>query len=69
MDKKKYIKTKYPNIYKNVENGTYAVDLSLGYNYKGKRIRTTRTGLKTEKEAKELIKNEEYQYKAKQKPL
>lgn len=69
MDKKKYIKTKYPNIYKNVENGTYAVDLSLGYNYKGKRIRTTRTGLKTEKEAKELIKNEEYQYKAKQRIL
>jgi len=66
MDKKKYKKTKYPNIYKHIENGTYAVDLSLGYDYSGKRIRTTRTGLKTEKEAKDLIKNSEKQAKIKQ---
>lgn len=57
MDKKKYEKTNYPNIYKNKENKTYAIDLSLGYdNITGKRIRTTRTGIKTEKEAKELLK-------------
>lgn len=57
MDKKKYEKTNYPNIYKNIENKTYAIDLSLGYdNITGKRIRTTRTGIKTEKEAKELLK-------------
>ena len=57
MDKKKYEKTNYPNIYKNKENKTYAIDISLGYdNITGKRIRTTRTGLKTEKEAKELLK-------------
>ena len=57
MDKKKYDKTKYPNIYKNKQNGTYAIDLSLGYNnITGKRVRTTRTGIKNEKEAKELLK-------------
>lgn len=57
MDKKKYEKTKYPNIFKNIDNGTYAIDLSLGYNnITGKRVRTTRTGIKTEKEAKELLK-------------
>lgn len=57
MDKKKYEKTNYPNIYKNKENKTYAIDLSLGYdNITGKRIRTTRTGIKTEKEAKDLLK-------------
>lgn len=57
MDKKKYEKTSYPNIYKNKQNGTYAIDLSLGYdNITGKRIRTTRTGIKTEKEAKNLLK-------------
>lgn len=57
MDKKKYEKTKYPNIFKNKKNGTYSIDLSLGYdNITGKRIRTTRTGIKTEKEAKELLK-------------
>lgn len=57
MDKKKYEKTNYPNIYKNIENKTYAIDLSLGYdNITGKRIRTTRTGIKTEKEAKDLLK-------------
>ncbi len=57
MDKKKCEKTNYPNIYKNKENKTYAIDLSLGYdNITGKRIRTTRTGIKTEKEAKELLK-------------
>lgn len=66
MDKKKYKKTKYTNIYKHIENGTYAVDLSLGYDYRGKRIRTTRTGLKTEKEAKDLIKNLEKQARIKQ---
>lgn len=65
MDKKKYDKTKYPNIYKHKENGTYAVDLSLGYDYRGKRIRTTRTGLKTEKEAKSIIRDLEYQQQAK----
>ena len=57
MDKKKYEKTSYPNIYRNKENKTYAIDISLGYdNITGKRIRTTRTGLKTEKEAKDLLK-------------
>ncbi len=57
MDKKKYEKTNYPNIYKNKENKTYAIDISLGYdNITGKRIRTTRTGIKTEKEAKNLLK-------------
>lgn len=57
MDKRKYEKTKYPNIFKNIDNGTYAIDLSLGYNnITGKRVRTTRTGIKTEKEAKELLK-------------
>lgn len=57
MDKKKYEKTKYPNIYKNKENKTYAIDLSLGYdNITGKRVRTTRTGIESEKAAKELLK-------------
>lgn len=67
MDKKKYKKTKYPNIYKNIENGSYAIDLSLGYNsITGKRVRTTRTGINTEREAKELLKNLEKQKKIKQ---
>lgn len=57
MDKKKYDKTNYPNIYRNKENKTYAIDISLGYdNITGKRVRTTRTGIKTEKEAKNLLK-------------
>ncbi len=57
MDKKKYIKTNYPNIYKSKHNGTYAIDLSLGYdNITGKRVRTTRTGIESEKAAKELLK-------------
>lgn len=57
MDKKKYVKTNYPNIYKSKHNGTYAIDLSLGYdNITGKRVRTTRTGIESEKAAKELLK-------------
>lgn len=32
MNLKIYEKTKYNNIYKHRKNGTYAVDLSLGYN-------------------------------------
>lgn len=59
MNLKIYEKTKYNNIYKHCRNGTYAVDLSLGYNEYGKRIRTTRTGLKTEKEARSVLASEE----------
>lgn len=55
MRKDKYIKTKYPNIYKNKDDGTYAIDISLGYDNKGKRIRTTRTGILTEKEARNIL--------------
>lgn len=51
-------KTKYPNIWKYKENGTYAIDVSLGYDIYGKRIRTTKTGIKTEKEAKKLLADE-----------
>ena len=56
MNLKIYEKTKYNNIYKHRKNGTYAVDLSLGYNQFGKRIRTTKTGFSTEKEAKLFLK-------------
>ena len=55
MRKDKFTKTKYPNIYKNKEDGTYAIDVSLGYDSKGKRIRTTRTGILTEKEARNIL--------------
>lgn len=59
MNLKIYEKTKYNNIYKHKENGTYAVDLSLGYDLSGKRIRTTKTGILSEKEAKKILSNEE----------
>lgn len=52
-----YEKTQYPNIWKNKENGTYAIDISLGYDSRGKRIRTTKTGIKREKEAREILQN------------
>lgn len=55
MKKDKFEKTKYPNIWKSKENGTYAIDVSLGYDNRGKRIRTTRTGIKSEKEAKRIL--------------
>lgn len=59
MNLKIYEKTKYNNIYKHRLNGTYAVDLSLGYDSLGKRIRTTKTGILSEKEAKKILSNEE----------
>ena len=59
MNLKIYEKTKYNNIYKHKENGTYAVDLSLGYDASGKRIRTTKTGILSEKEAKKVLSDEE----------
>lgn len=59
MNLKIYEKTKYNNIYKHIKNGTYAIDLSLGYDEYGRRIRTTRTGIKTEKEARIILNNEE----------
>lgn len=58
MNLKIYEKTKYNNIYKHRKNGTYAVDLSLGYDNTGKRVRTTRTGILSEKEAKNIRDNE-----------
>lgn len=57
MKKDKYEKTQYPNIWKNKLDGTYAIDISLGCDSKGKRIRTTRTGIKREKEAREILSN------------
>lgn len=58
MDKKIYEKTDYPNIYKNKKNGTFAIDLNLGYdNITGKRIRTTKTGIVTKKKARNLLKD------------
>lgn len=57
MKKELYEKTKYPNIWKNKENGTYAIDISLGYDSRGKRIRTTKTGIKKEKEARDILQN------------
>lgn len=59
MNLKIYEKTKYNNIYKHRLNGTYAVDLSLGYDSTGKRIRTTTTGILTEKEAKKILSDEQ----------
>lgn len=59
MNLKIYTKTKYNNIYKHISNGTYAIDLSLGYDEYGKRIRTTKTGIKTEKEARDILNSEE----------
>ena len=55
MKKTEFDKTKYPNIWKHKKNGTYAIDISLGYDSRGKRIRTTRTGIKSEKEAKRIL--------------
>ena len=58
MDRKTHIKTKYPNIYKNIKNGNYDNDISLGYDANtGKRIRTTKTGIKTLKEAQKILNN------------
>ena len=65
MNLKIYEKTKYNNIYKHRLNGTYAVDLSLGYDSLGKRIRTTKTGIISEKEAKKILQNEELKRKCK----
>lgn len=65
MNLKIYEKTKYNNIYKHRKNGTYAVDLSLGYNSSGKRIRTTRTGFLTEKEAKLFLASQDTKNKLK----
>lgn len=62
MNLKKFEKTQYPNIYKNRENGTYAVDISLGRDFvSGKRLRTTRTGILTEREAKKILNDIELQ--------
>lgn len=55
MKKDVYEKTKYTNIYKNKNDGTYAVDLSLGYSPSGKRIRTTKTGILTERQARNIL--------------
>lgn len=57
MKKELYDKTQYPNIFKNKENGTYAIDISLGYDSRGRRIRTTKTGIKREKEARDILQN------------
>lgn len=57
MKKDLYEKTQYPNIWKNKQNGTYAIDISLGYDSRGNRIRTTKTGIKREKEAREILQN------------
>lgn len=65
MNLKIYEKTKYNNIYKHRLNGTYAIDLSLGYDSLGKRIRTTRTGILSEKDAKKILQNEELKKKCK----
>jgi len=59
MNLKIYEKTKYNNIYKHKINGTYAIDLSLGYDEYGKRIRTTKTGIATESLAKKILHDEE----------
>lgn len=65
MNLKIYEKTKYNNIYKHRLNGTYAVDLSLGYNSLGKRIRTTKTGILSEKQARKILQDEELKKKCK----
>ena len=57
MKRSEYEKTKYPNIFKHKINGTYAIDISLGYDSRGKRIRTTRTGIKREKDARDILQN------------
>lgn len=57
MRKDKYEKTKYPNLYKNIEDGTYAIDINLGYDHRGKRLRTTRTGILREKDALNILKD------------
>ena len=55
MDKKKYTKTKYPYIYKNIDNNTYLVDIDKTIN--GKRIRTSKSGITGITEAKNIFKN------------
>ena len=55
MDKKKYTKTKYPYIYKNIDNNTYLVEIDKTIN--GKRIRTSKSGIKGITEAKNIFKN------------
>lgn len=65
MNLKIYEKTKYNNIYKHKKNGTYAIDLSLGYDSLGKRVRTTKTGILTEKEAKKILADEDSKRKSK----
>ena len=55
MNMNVYKKTRYQNIYKHTKNGTYAVDISLGYNQYGKRVRTTRTGLLSVENAKKIL--------------
>ncbi len=51
MDKRYYEKTKYPNIYKHKKKGTYIVDMTVGYDHDGNRVRTTVKDFTTEKEA------------------
>lgn len=65
MNLKIYEKTKYNNIYKHRLNGTYAIDLSLGYDSLGKRIRTTKTGILSEKQARKILQDEELKKKCK----
>ena len=65
MNLKIYEKTKYNNIYKHRKNGAYAIDLSLGYDSLGKRVRTTKTGILTEKEAKKILADEDLKRKSK----
>ncbi len=55
MNLKIYQRTRYQNIYKHIKNKTYAVDISLGYNSLGKRVRTTRTGIVDIDTAKEIL--------------
>jgi integrase len=67
MNLKKFEKTAYPNIYRNKENNTYAIDISLGIDIlTGKRLRTTMTGIKTEKEAKKILNDEKIKISKKQ---
>lgn len=66
MNLKIYEKTGYNNIYKHRLNGTYAIDLSLGYDEYGKRIRTTKTGFKSEKEARSFLRSEDKRKKIKE---
>lgn len=62
-----YKKTRYQNIYKHTKNGTYAIDISLGYNELGKRIRTTRTGINSIDEAKDILNDKKKKYEIKSK--